>query len=382
MARIVLNSYMVRYPLGGNLSWALQWLTGLRELGHDVYLVEKAGWADACFDPSRRVMSDDCSYGVGVVRSLLAPLAMSRKFCFVDARGTYHGLARETIEAAFRSADLFIDMGPLDGSWLDEAQQAGTRILVDGEPAHTQMKMQNALDAGQALDHYDAYYSNGANVGTPSCTAPNAGLAWRHVFNPVVARLFGTPPPRPGAAFTTVMNWQSHDEIEFRGVRYGQKDVEFEKFEQLPWHVETPMEIAVSGMTVPVGRLTNRGWRIRDAHEVTATVGSYHGYIAASMGEFAVCKNVFVATRSGWFSDRSAAYLASGRPVVIQATGFEAHLPCGEGLFAVADMDHAAEAIREVTGDYPRHSAAARRIAVECLDAGVVLRRLLREVGV
>jgi hypothetical protein len=194
--------------------------------------------------------------------------------------------------------------------------------------------------------------------------------------------MFSTSTPPEGAPFTTVMNWQAHDELAFRGVRYGQKDVEFAKFERLPALVDVPMEIAVAGKNVPAQRLKQNGWRIRRAHDVTMSVGSYRDYIAGSLGEFGVCKNVFVATRSGWFSDRSAAYLASGRPVVIQATGFEEHLPCGQGLFAVSSVTEAAEAICRIHVDYSMHSIAARRIALEHLDARVVLSRFLKEIGI
>jgi hypothetical protein len=370
---------MVRYPLGGNLSWALQWLVGLQALGHEVYFVEKAGYENACFDPARRRMSDDCTYGVKVVSSLLKRWELNDKFCFADAKGTYYGIDRRGIEEIFSSADLFIDMGT-HGTWLPEAA-ACKRVLIELEPAYTQMKMQNALDAGLTGATYDAYYTNGLNIGTPASSAPTGGVCWHHVCNPVVSELFdNTVAPPDGAAFTTVMNWQAHDPIEFRGISFGQKDVEFEKFERLPSLVKVPMEVAVSGERVPA--LAENGWRIRNAHEVTATVRSYWNYIVTSIGEFGVCKNVFVTTNSGWFSDRSAAYLASGRPVVIQATGFEEHLPCGLGLFAVRNAAEAAEVIRAILGDYKLHSAAARQIALEHLDAKLVLGRFLHELSI
>src|SRR5262249_5514723 len=124
------------------------------------------------------------------------------------------------------------------------------------------------------------------------------------------------------------------------------------------------------------------GWRVRDAHEVTATFDAYMDYIRASRGEFSVCKNVFVATASGWFSDRSAAYMAAGRPVVLEDTGFGEHLPCGRGLFAVCSSEEAAEALAEIDGDYRRHSTWAREVAREHLDAGVVLGKFLQEIGI
>jgi hypothetical protein len=381
MARIILGSYMVRYPLGGNLLWALQWLLGLKILGHDVYFVEKAGYQNACFDPVQGAMTDDCTYGVNTVIKLLKYYDLDKKFCFVDINETYFGIERVEIEKLFSSADLFIDMGT-HGTWLSEASFSGMRVLVELEPAYTQMKMQNRIDAGEKLPHYDYYYTNGLNIGTALSESPTANILWRHVTNPVIPELFDLYAPPDGAAFTTVMNWQAHDEIEFQGRHYGQKNEEFRKFELLPKLVDVPLELAVSGKNVPANRLQEIGWRLRKAHKVTHSVESYIDYITSSLGEFGVCKNVFVETNSGWFSDRSAAYLASGRPVVIQSTGFEQHFPCGCGLFAVRGPNEAAEAIREIVADYRVHSKAARSIALERLDARIILGNFLTEVGV
>lgn len=380
MARIVFGSYMVRYPLGGMLSCALQWLLGFQQLGHEVYFVEKSGYANACFDPSTSTMSDDCSYGVSVVSALLARFGLEHRWCFVDAAGRYHGLSRAWVEAVLGSADVFVDYGT-HGSWLEEAATAGMRVLLDGEPGYTQIKMERSLAAGDELTQYDHYYTVGQNVGTDRSTAPTAERPWRHVFSPVAADRFPREGVEPGAPFTTVMNWQSHDPIEFEGRTYGQKDIEFARFVDLPRCTATPLEIAVAGR-VPTRELLTAGWRVRNAHEVTVSYDSFGDYIRASAGEFGVCKNVFVATNSGWFSDRSAAYLASGRPVVLQDTGFREHLPCGRGLFAVRTADEAAAALDEIGRDYTLHSRAARDIAEAHLDAPRVTRNLLAEIGV
>ncbi len=381
MANIVLGSYMVRYPLGGNLSWVLQWLVGFRDLGHEIWFVEKAGYPQSCFDPVTGVMSDDCSSGVRAVRDLLTRFGLQDRFCFVDAAGNYYGLAQSEIEQIFASTDVFIDMGT-HGAWLGEAANAALRILVELEPGYTQIQFSNRVAAGEQLPQYDHYYTNGCNIGTPASTAPTVGLSWRAVVNPVVPRLFPVLPPPADATFTTVMNWQAHQPVEFNGKRFGQKDVEFQKFIGLPARAQAPLEIAVSGKQVPCKELLASGWRLRDAHQVTRSVSSYIDYIVSSCGEFSVCKNVFVATRSGWFSDRSAAYLACGRPVVLQDTGFGAYLPCGEGLFAVRTVDEAAAAIEEITSNYPLHSSRARELAREYLAAENILREFLNGLGI
>lgn len=380
MARIVFGSYMVRYPLGGVLSSSLQWLVGFQRLGHEVYLVEKSGWPNSCYDPSKGVMSDDCSYGTKMLSRLLPRFGLQDRWCFVDAGERYHGLPRERVEAIFKSADLFVDRGT-HGTWLEEAAEAGLRVLVDGEPGSTQMKMQSRLAAGQKLPDYDAYYTVGRNIGTEKSTAPTAGKQWCPLFHPVDVGLFSRQPVDADAPFTTVMNWKAHEPIEFNGVTYGQKDAEFGRFIDLPRLTASPLELAVSGKGVPIKRLMDSGWRVRNAHAVTTSCDSYWEYVRASKGEFSSCKNIFVMTNSGWFSDRSAAYLASGRPVVLQDTGFGTYLPCGRGLFAVRTVDEAAAAIDEINGDYERHSRGARDIAIEYLDAPRVLDSFLGELG-
>ena len=380
MARIVVASWMVRYPLGGNLSWTLQWLVGFQKLGHEVYLVEKADAPDSCWDPARGVLGDDAAYGTHAVHALLSPFGLGEHWCFVDVERTYWGCTQSRIESVLRSADLFIDIGN-HGAWEEESRQAAVRILVDGEPGATQMKWTNKLASGEALPQFDHYFSNGANVGSAGNTIPTAGKSWRPLFNPVVTDLFDISPPPPDAPFTTVMNWQAHGKLVFQGVTYGQKDVEFQRFIDLPCRTSAALEVAVSGR-IPRDELTAAGWRIRSAHDVTISYDAYRDYIAASRGEFSVAKHIYVATHSGWFSDRSAAYLAAGRPVVLQETGFSQHLPCGRGLFAASTPGEAAAALDEISGDYARHSAWAREVAREHLDARVVLRRVLSDLGI
>ena len=208
------------------------------------------------------------------------------------------------------------------------------------------------------------------------------GLTWRPMFDPVVVDLFHVRPVADSAAFSTVMAWRSYPPVEFGGVSYGAKDLEFEKFIDLPGRTTTPLELAVSGRKTPTERLRRAGWRLRNPLEVTRTAESFRDFIAESRGEFSVNKNFYVATNSGFFSERSAAYLASGRPVVMQETGFSAHLPCGRGLFAVRTVEEAAAAIDTVVGDFDRHSRWARELAREHLDADVVLRTFLGDLGV
>lgn len=382
MARILVSVCMVRYPLGGMICNSLQWLYGLHRLGHECYILEKANYPNACFNPLAGTMDDNGAYGLAVVSALLARIGLENRLCFVDYHDNYHGLAQAEVDALFRKADLYIDYGN-HGAWLQEASSTQCRIFVDGEPGYRQIQLVNeeAASGRNPLLGYHYYYTVGQNIGTAKSCAPTGGFQWRHVFHPICIDLFKVVPASAGAPFTTVMNWQSHTPIPYKGAIYGQKDLEFEKFLSLPRLTSAVLEVAVGGHQVPTERLLAAGWRLRSAHDVTISYDSFLHYICKSQGEFSVCKNVFVATNSGWFSDRSAAYLASGRPVVLQETGFSGHLPCGRGLFAVKDAAQAAEAIRSIEKDYQKHSQWAREIANEHFDSAKVWGRVLSEVG-
>jgi hypothetical protein len=381
MATIVLSSYVIRYPVGGVMSSNLQFLTGFRRLGHDVYLVEKAGYEDSCFDPERRVSSDDCAAGVRLVDELLQAHGLGGRWCYVDADGVYHGLSRQQVEKVFAGADVFVDRG-LHRTWDEEAAQVPVRVLLDPDPGLRQVSLEHIRSGGRSLPAYNAYYTYGHNIGTSQSTAPTAGLPWRHVFHPVDTELYVARHPVSDGACTTIMNWRSLDQVVYDGEVYGMKDRQFHLFEDLPGLVDVPMEVAVHGRDVPAGRLAAKGWRLVSALDVTSSHRSYLAYVTGSVAEFSVVKDVYRRFNVGWFSDRSAAYLAHGRPVVVQGNGVAAHLPTGEGLFEVNDVQEAAEAIERIARERARHAAAARRIAEEHLDTTVVLGRFLEELGV
>jgi hypothetical protein len=380
MSRIVFGSWMIRYPLGGNLSWALQYLLGLKALGHDVYFVERSNYINACYNPVKNEMSDDSSYGLGIVSELLSRFGLQNKWCYTDNAGNYFGLSKKEIEAVFKTADLFIDSGS-HGSWAEESMYAGGRVLIEGEPAYTQMKWAKNLEAGIAVPAYDWYYSNGKNIGAEGNAVPTMGIAWRSIYSPVNTSLFEAREPATGASYSTIMNWKAHAPIEYKGNVYGQKDQEFQKFISLPALVNVPISVAVSGKHVPEEMLKTNGWKIQKGERITLSFESFCDYLSASRGEFSICKNVFVANNTGWFSDKSAAYLASGRPVVLQDTGFSKHLPVGEGLFAVNNVEEAREAIKMIESDYKLHSRRSREIACEYLEAEKLMGNFLNEIG-
>ena len=379
--RIVVDAYLVHYPLSGIVSWVLQYLAGFRSLGHDVYVLEKSPYPGSCYQPRTNTMSDDCGPALAWLRPVLERFDLADRWCYVDSAGEYHGMGRARVAEVLASADVFLELAT-HGHWLEEADGATRRVLIDGEPGFSQMVMERARSAGRALPDHDAHYTPGLNIGTSASTAPSAGREWRTILPAVLIDVIRPTGREPDGPFTTVMNWKSHRTLEFEGVHYGQKDVEFERFMDLPRRAPARLEVAVSGSSVPLQRLEAAGWSVRAANDLSASVDGYWDYIRRSRGEFSVAKHVFVATNCGMFNERSALYLASGRPVVAEDTGFSEHLPCGRGLMAVRDLDEAVEALQEVETDYASHSKWARELAVDHFDAREVLARFLSELEV
>ena len=379
MATIIVGAYMVRYPLGGMMSWVFQHLVGFKALGHEVFFVEKYVYENSCYNPVNRTMSNDCSYGIKMVAGLLATAGLQDNWCFVDQEGNYFGMTKKKIETVFKSADCYIDLGTQNG-WEEESSNCRFRVLIDGEPGYSQIHYSNNDGLAQKYSRYNYFFTNGYNIGRNGNKIPTGNINWKHMYSPVDGSLFKVTKPGKNASFTTVMNWRSHKPISYKGNEYGQKDIEFKKFIQLPTLVDATIEVAVSGKKIPSDLLADYKWNVVDGTSVTKSYESFCDYIEKAKAEFSVCKNVFVALNTGWFSDKSAAFLAAGRPVVLQDTGFSVHLPCGLGLFAVNNIDEAKNAINEIENDWDKHSKAAREIAMECLDTRVVLKKFMHEL--
>lgn len=378
MARIVVAGYILRYPLAGNIWAHLQYVLGLTRLGHEVWFIEEAGWEDSCYDPSREIMSSSPVYAIGVLQDLLERFQLANRWAYRDWAGAWHGQPGEAVEEAIATADLFLNVGGV--CEFPEMHLARRRAYVDMDPAFTQFR---AFGAYASLEEYDKLFTYGANIGRSLCQIPTLGLDWHPLRPPVVLELWDhATAPTPGASWTTIAHWSAYGACEYEGERYGQKDVEFLRIAQLPGHVPYSLEIAVSGPDVPVDLLTSQGWRLADPLAVSANPWRYQEYIQSSRGEFSVAKNAYVKTRSGWFSDRTATYLASGRPAVVQETGLGPDLPTGEGLLVFQTLEDAVVALDAVEAGYHGHCQAARQLAEASLDATKVLTGLLEVCGV
>lgn len=358
---------------GGHAIHVLQFLEGLRRLGHDVAFVEflsqppslaQVAYWESVFDhwwPSDRAALLHAETGenyAGLERDALARHAQS-------------SAAVIQLAASYRR-----DPWPVIGD-------VRPRIVIDSDPGYTQLWAASGGDADEIWGPQDIYFTVGLNVGTARSAIPTLGVEWRPLAHWVIADWWRGKRPVERDRFTTVGAWRDYGYLEFEGRLLGPKVDEFQRFIELPSLAGEALELtlAIDPDDPDLERLRRHGWIVRDA-SVVNTVERFVDYVTGSVAEFSCAKGGYVGTRSGWFSDRSACYLAAGRPVVAQATGFEDVLPVGNGLFAVASPEEAAGAMQAIRSDYGRHSRAAREIAREFLDAERLTAQVLETAGV
>ncbi|HEY0008595.1 MAG TPA: hypothetical protein VGB55_07720 [Tepidisphaeraceae bacterium] len=371
--RILCSGHLIRYPVGGFTFHHLQYLVGLKRLGHEVYFFENWGWPRSCYDAEQHDMTDDPSYGIRYMLPFFKQHGLENAWCYLAEDGKTHGMSRERLADICRDCDLYLNLSNIN--WIDELETCRRRVLVDTDPTFTQI---GGHGMGGPFERYAVRFTYGEKVHQPDSSMPTAGVSWLPTRQPVVLDLWSVEPTPPNAIFSTIMNWTAYGDKEFEGRVYGQKDRQFEPFFDLPKRVSQDLSIAIGSPPEQVTkRLSAEGWTLLDSKEISKTPATYQDFIRNSKAEFCVAKHGYVSTRCGWFSDRSTAYLASGRPVVVQDTGFSDFLPTGQGLMAFNCPDEAIDAIDKVNSDYATHCVAARRVAEEHFDSDRVLTHLL-----
>lgn len=375
--RIIVLGYLVRGPVGGFASYHLQYVTGLAQLGHDVYFVEIGDDYPSCYDPSRHITERDPTYGLRFTADVFERVGLPNRWAYFDAhRALWQGPCADSIAEIGSTADLLLNVGSINSIHPCLAE-IPARALVDLDPVFTQIKHLTDPAARAHALHHTAFFTIGENIGQPHCTIPDDGLPWQPTRQPVVLDAWPFTPGPVRGKFTTVMLWESYPVREYDGVRYGVKADSFGPYLDLPTRSGLKFELAVGGPAVPLDLLRNKGWAPINPLGVTKDPWSYQGYIQQSKAEFSVAKQAYVATRSGWFSDRSVAYLASGRPVIVQETGFSDWVRSGTGLVPFATSDEALQGVEDVERRYELHSRAARGLAEEYFDSRKVLARLI-----
>ena len=384
--RAVVTGMIATYPVGG-VAWDYgQYILGLEKLGYEVYYLEDTGWQT--YDPVRGEYGEDCSYGVRFLKESLTKLSpkLKERWHFRSMDGTAYGIEESKFEKIIAEADLFLNIS--GGTLLRDAyMDCKCKVLIDSDPGwnHFVNFPKWDKDPGWQGSHgwraHDYFFTYAERMGQSDCILPEFGITWHPTRPPVVLDCWHSQ--QHGQTWTTVMTWDNFRKpIEYDGVLYGTKELEFGKVENLPNRLhQTRFELAVGGADAPTGRWQTLGWNVVDSHSVSTTLDDYREYIQRSRGEFSVAKNVYVATRSGWFSCRSVCYLAASRPVVVQDTGFSDIIPTGCGLFAFSNLEEAERGIETVEQDYIRHQKGAMDVAREYFGSDQVLGKMLEEIG-
>jgi hypothetical protein len=357
-------------------TWAvMQYVLGFRGLGYDVWVVEPVAnpgkATDASFARTAR------SFALTVAEFGLADRAA---LLLGNGRCTV-GATRAAIRRACADADLLLNIsGVLTDH--DLLERCSSRLYLDLDPAFNQMWHAGGLDRGFASHTH--HFTVGAAIGAPPCAVPTCGVRWRTTVPPVVLDQWPAAPPAPAGAYTTVANWRSYGSIDAGGVFHGQKAHSVRDLIELPKRAPERIELALAihrDEHQDLRMLERNGWRIVNASAVAGGTSAYRDFISSSKAEIGIAKAGYVTSRCGWFSDRSACYLAAGRPVVAQDTGFGRRLPVGEGLLSFISLDSAVAAIESVALDYAGHARSARQLAEAHLDSRLVLQQMIEEVA-
>lgn len=384
---IVLLGIMTHMPVGGVIWQTMQYLIGLQRLGFDVVYVEDHGMFPQMLATDSDPMGTENS--AAFVARTLERFDLGRSWSFHPWHGAdrYYGMSKTELSAAYAAASAVIN---LHGATLvqPEHKSSGAFIYVETDPVAPEIELHDKLEATEVfLDQHSAFLTFGENIGAADCGVPVPPARWKFhpTRQPIVMDFWPVNSGADAARFTTIANWrQPEREMVLDGeVYHWSKHHEFLKFIDLPQRTAQEFELALSSYDAADQQMLERhGWKVRPALEFSLDPHRYREFILDSRGEWTVAKDQNVRLRSGWFSDRAASYLAAGRPVVTQETGFSNVFPTGLGLFAFSTMEESVAAIEAINSDYPRHARAAHEIAREYFSYDVVLPRLLEQAGV
>ena len=376
--RIIVLGLIVRYPLGGHAWQPLQYVMGLARLGHDVYFVEDSGDLALCYNPLAYTTDTDATYGLQFATRTFAEVGLANRWAYYHApTSRWIGPNADHMSHVCESADLLINLSGVNylHPWL---MRIPARALIDTDPVFTQIDhLTDPVTRDLALQH-TTFLSFGENIGSPRSAIPDDGLPWQATRQPIVLDAWSPTPGPAQGRFTTVMQWNSYPAREYHGLRYGMKSDSFVPYRDMPDTVGHILEVAMPGvLEAPPTLLQGKGWKLRDPREPTREPWAYQRYIRDSKAEFGVAKHGYVVSRSGWFSERSACYLATGRPVVTQETGFSDWLRPAGGVIPFSTPEEAVAGIEEINNRYEFHCQTARAVAEEYFDAHRVLTELL-----
>jgi hypothetical protein len=337
---------------------------------------------------------DDCTFGVEYLKEAMEEVGLQENWAYRDvASGKIFGMSETQLKSILGSADVFINVS--SSTFLrDEYIKIPNKILVDTDPMFTQYQYflkqeaggKEAEDATNYMKAHDLFFTFGLNIGQADCRIPQFDFNWLTTKKPICLDFWDQPfSNRAKFGFTSIMNWTERPDFTYENESWGQKNKEFKKFFDLPSRSGEKFEIIINRpKDVETAKsmefLKKCGWNVLSPDHLISDKENYKNFVQSSFAEFSITKETYIKSNSGWFSGRSAVYLASGKPVLTQDTQWSKYIPSGEGLFATNDLEAAAQAVKEVTENYARHSQAAKEIAREYFDSNKVLSDILKHV--
>jgi hypothetical protein len=378
---IIIVAGTIGRSVTGGQAWAnLHYLLGLRALGHDVYYLEDVGQWSETYDWQNQCNTASLDYPANYIDRALAAHGFGDKWIYRTSDDS-RGMNLAQFYELCGNADLMLIRGVPIVVWRSEYDSPGQRAFIDVDPGFTQIRLANHEAAFvETVARCETLFTFGTCIGRSNCTIPTVGRVWRATVPPIDLDAWPVVPLCKDAPLTTIVRWRGVHDVQYNGIHYGQREKEFPKFLDLPRQTGGRFQVALIGE----GRelLEKHGWQVVDGGQATHDLDAYRKIIAESRGELGVAKNCYVDTRGGWLSDRSASFLAAGRPAVIQDTGIGEWLPVGRGVLTFQSVGEAASAIAELGANYEWHALHARQIAETYFDAARVLGKLLNDAGV
>lgn len=385
MKTIVVGGVIANKYLNGGAVWTrLNWLLGLRKLGYQVYFIEQI-LPQHCIDHMGRTTQFDQSANLRFLKEVMEEFGLEKSYALVLGEGEQtSGLSMREISSLAAEADAVVNItGHIRLPSIMDSR--ARKIYVDLDPGYTQYWHQMGLLDSTFAKH-DCYFTVGEAIGSPQCSIPTGNIMWQITRQPVVLNLWPVASTGVASRFTSVGSWRdNYGTLEIDGLQLGLKVHEFRKFIEFPSRVSQVCELALdihSAEVADIELLQANGWVIKDPRKVVPDPKTFREYIQWSGAEFSVAKGIYSQTRSGWFSDRTVRYLASGKPVLVQDTGFTSQYPVGSGLLAFSTFEQAISGAREIDRNYSDHCLAARQLAESWFDSDSVLKDLLERAGV
>lgn len=375
---IVVAGFIVGGPLGGLVWHHLQYVLGLHAMGHRVLFVEDSDDYPSCYNPQTNAFSEDPSYGLAFIDRVFTARCLKDHWAYYCHHSkTWYGVSEQKVKEFIAKADVFLNLSgvnPLREPFL----KIPLRVFVDTDPAFTQIRHLEEPGAKAKAEKHNSFFTYGENFGKLKCSIPDDGFPWQPTRQPVFLPAWRKNTGSKLARWTTVMQWDSYKTQIHRGCLFGMKSASFTDYLLLPQKTTETFELAIGSASAPKEKLAAAGWFLANPLEVTRNPQTYQQYIQQSKGEWSVAKQGYVVSNSGWFSERTAGYLASGRPCVVQDTGFSSLIETGHGLFAFTSPEDSLACIEEVSNNYDAHCDWARDTAKEYFQFDKVLSDLLK----